>query len=54
MIQVSRKDYKEMVKSGFRFRYPTTKTAHNRYRYVVDNDYEAYLKFLENKNKGGN
>lgn len=51
MKALNKSEYREFVESGFRPHYKVVKTVHGNFHYLVDSDYNNYIKFLENKRK---
>lgn len=51
MVKITKLEYEnEILKSGFKCRYPISKSgAKNKYYYIVDEDYSNYLKYKKNK-----
>lgn len=55
MIKVSKNEWiDEISKSGFRFKYPVARSGKKgKYRYIVEEDYNNYIRYMKNKNRTG-
>ena len=53
MVKISRTQYEnEILGIGFKCKFNPAKSGKkNKYYYIVDSDYENYLKYAQNKNK---
>lgn len=53
MVKITKQEYEhDIVGSGFKCRYPIQRSGKgNKYYYLVDNDYENYLKYISNRKK---
>jgi len=55
LIKITKQEYEQGIKaSGFKCRNPISRSGKgNKYYYIVETDYENYLRFIKNKNRLG-
>ena len=55
LIKITKQEYEnEIASSGFKCRNPISHSGkNNKYYYIVETDYENYLRFIKNKNRLG-
>lgn len=51
MKELNKNEWKKIQSDGFKPRNSVYKTSHGRYYYMVETDYDNYLKFMANKNR---
>lgn len=55
MIKITKGEYEAMVKSGFKCHYPVQRSGKgNKYYYLVDNDYDNYQRYQDNRKRFAN
>ena len=55
LIKITKQEYENAIaSSGFKCRNPISHSGkNNKYYYIVETDYENYLRFIKNKNRLG-